>query len=50
MVKNAGLAPTINIPFLSKRIPAGDVIKAKLATKGGGSDTVTISLFYHEYD
>ena len=47
-VKNAGIAPTINIPIQAPIIPANTQIKAKLASLTGGSD-VDISLFYHEY-
>jgi len=47
-VKTAGLAPTINVPLQTPIIPANTQIKAKLASKTGGS-TAGITLFYHEY-
>lgn len=39
---------TQNIPFMCPIVAANSQIKAKLATQGG-SDTVTISIFYHIY-
>lgn len=47
-VKNAGIAPTINVPIQCPIIPANTQIQAKLASATGGSD-VDISLFYHGY-
>ena len=36
-----------SIPFAAEVIPANTQIQAKIATKGGGSDTIGISLAYH---
>jgi len=46
--KNANLDGTMNIPLQCPIQPANTQVQAKLATEGG-SDTATISLFYHEY-
>lgn len=47
--KNTNLEGTINQPFQTPIILANERIAAKLASQGGGSDTVTISIFYHTY-
>ena len=36
-----------SLPFIAEVIPANSQIQAKIATKGGGSDTIDISLAYH---
>lgn len=48
ITKNANLDGTMNVPVQCPVQPANTQIQAKLATEGG-SDTATISLFYHEY-
>ncbi len=48
VTKNANLDGTMNVPVQCPIQPANTQIQAKLATEGG-SDTATISLFYHEY-
>ncbi len=48
VTKNANLDGTMNIPVQCPIEPANTQIQAKVATEGG-SDTATISLFYHEY-
>lgn len=40
---------TQNQPFQTPIIAANERISAKVASAGGGSDTVTISIFYHTY-
>lgn len=53
ITKNANQDGTMNIPILTstvehKPLPANSRIRAKLAT-AGGTDTATISIFYHPY-
>jgi hypothetical protein len=48
-VKNAAVDAVVNAPFMTELIPANSRIRAKLATKGGGSDTADISIVYHTY-
>ena len=36
-----------SIPFMAEVVPANTQIQAKIATKGGGSDTIDLSLAYH---
>ncbi len=48
-VNIANSSTLISIPVLTKLIPADTQIQAKVATKGGGSDSVDISLSYHTY-
>lgn len=38
-----------SVPFMCEVQPANTQIQAKCATKGGGSDTIDISLSYHLY-
>jgi len=38
-----------SVPFMDVVIPANTQIQAKCATKGGGSETVDISLAYHDH-
>ena len=38
-----------SIPFQCAIQPANTQIQAKVASSGGGSDTITISVHYHEY-
>ncbi len=49
VVKNAAQDGTMNIPMQTPIIDADSKIEAKVAT-AGGTDTATISIFYHTYD
>jgi hypothetical protein len=46
-VANGMLLPPM--PFQTEIIPADTQIQAKIASKGGGGDSVTISILYHNY-
>lgn len=46
--KNANLDSILNIPIQTPIIAANSQIKAKVASSGG-SDNVTVSIFYHTY-
>ncbi len=48
LTKNANLDGTMNVPVQCPILPANTQIKAKLATEGG-SDTATMSIYYHLY-
>jgi hypothetical protein len=47
--KYATSTGAINVPIQIPVQYANSRISAKLASKGGGGDTVTVSLFYHQY-
>lgn len=48
-VKTALIEAVLNVPIQTPIISANERISAKLASAGGGSDTATVSLFYHVY-
>ena len=48
VVKNAAQDGTMNIPMQTPIIDANSKIEAKVAT-AGGTDTATLSIFYHTY-
>jgi hypothetical protein len=37
------------MPFQTEIIPANTQIQAKVASKGGGADSIKISILYHAY-
>lgn len=47
--KTAVMDSVMNMPIQTPRIPANSKVRAKVASKGGGSDTVDLSVFYHVY-
>ena len=47
--KTAVQEATNNVPVQGVVVPANSAVYGTLATKGGGSDTVDISLFYHAH-
>lgn len=49
VVKTAAQDSTTQVPVQTPIVAANSQIQAKLASSGGGSDTATMSVFYHLY-
>lgn len=49
VIKTATSDPSVRFPIGTPVVAKNTQIKAKLATVGGGSDTMTISIGYHIY-
>jgi len=49
LVKSVGNEATQQIPVQTPIIPKNSRVRARVATAGGGSDTVDIALLYHIY-
>lgn len=49
VVKTANQDSTTQVPIQTPIVRANSQIQAKIASASGGSDTATISIFYHEY-
>ena len=47
--RQSNQAGTSPIPIMTPKLPAGTRISAACATGNGGSDTIAIAIFYHEY-
>jgi hypothetical protein len=47
--RQSNQAGTSPIPMMTPKLPAGTRISAACATGNGGSDTIAIAIFYHEY-
>jgi hypothetical protein len=48
-IRSSATQPTADLPIQGRPIPAGTKLWARLASTGGGSDTVVIKVYSHQY-